>query len=760
MIGESLPMVDAVDRVGGRLDYVLNRTRPGMLTCRLLRSDRPHARIAHLDVAAAEALPGVVGVLTARDFAPNGPLVPWYGSVVADTPVVALDKVRYAGEPIAAVAAVDDDSALAAVAAIEVELEDLPAVFTVEEALSVGAPRVHDESFRPDLPANVCTRYTVACGDVAKALAQADEVFDDVFETPFHHHGAMEPHVAFAEMCDGRIEVTSATQTPYAVREVVAGMLGLAPESVRVRSGPLGGSFGAKTYARIEPIVAALAWKTGRPVRLALSRQETFVTLMRHASVVRVRTGVDRSGAIVAREVEMRLNGGAYTDVSPRVTMYGGIAAVGPYRIPNVALDSLTVYTNLPPAGAFRGYGVLQAAWAGESQLDLIADRLGLDPVELRLRNLVGEGDTLVTGERLHGVHFRRLLEDAAKQVAPAGEQAASVTRAPAGEQAASVTRRGTGIAVVMKATRTPSRSTARAALDADGVLTVFSSSVEMGQGAATVLKQIAVGTLDADPGLVRLVEPDTDVTPFDLTTSSSRTTHSMGAAVTRAVVEVRRQLLEAAADQLEIASADLRLESGCVVVPDTRERIPFTDVLRRSGLDKLDGEGEYVNEGGLDPVTGRGVASTHWHQAAAAAEVEVDPATGKVSVQRVHAAVFAGRVVNPILADLQLRGSVAFGIGQALFEEIAFDDGQIVNANLSDYSLPALGDMPKRVTVSLLEDTELGEIHGIGETALPPVVAAIGNAVAHAIGRRITHLPLTPERVLEALAQEDDTAA
>jgi CO/xanthine dehydrogenase Mo-binding subunit len=747
VIGEPLSMTDAVDRVSGRLDYVLNRTRPGMLTCRLLRSDRPHATITRLDTSAAEGMPGVAGILTARDFAPHGPLEPRYGNVVADTPVVALDKVRYIGEPIAAVAAVDDDTALAAVEAIEVELDDLPAVFTIDDALADDAPRVHGDADVAGSPPNVCTRYRVSSGDAEAALASADELFEDVFETPFHHHGAMEPHVAFAEIVDGRIELTSATQTPYSVRDVVAGMLRVEPERVRVRSGPLGGSFGAKTYARIEPIVAALAWKTERPVRLVLTRQETFLTLMRHASVIRLRTGVDRSGTIVARDVQMRLNGGAYTDVSPRVTMYGGIAAVGPYGIPNASLDSLTVYTNLPPAGAYRGYGVLQAAWASESQIDLIAERLGIDPVELRVRNLVGEGDALVTGERLHGAYFGRLLEAAT----------ASLPRRPLADGAK---RRGTGCAVVMKATRTPSRSEARAVLDATGLLTVFAASIEMGQGAGTVLKQIAVDALDADPELVQLVEPDTDVVPFDLATSSSRTTHSMGNAITVAAHEIRRQLLETAGDLLEISPADLELESGSVVVPDTRERIAFADVLRRSGIDSIDGLGDYVNEGGVDPDTGRGVASTHWHQAAAAAEVEVDPETGKVKVEHVHCAVFAGRVVNPVLADLQIRGSVVFGVGQALFEEVSFDEGQIVNANLSEYTLPALGDLPPEIGVTLLEDLEAGEIHGIGETGLPPVVAAIGNAVAHATGRRLTRLPLTPERVLDAIEEGGGDAA
>ena len=747
MIGDSAPMRDAVDRVSGRLDYVLNRRVPGMLTCRLLRSERPHARIRRLDTTAAEAVPGVAGILTARDFAPHGPLRPMYGNVVADTPVLALEKVRYAGEPIAAVAAIDDDAARAAVEAIELELDDLPAVFTVEQALADAAPLVHEEPYLQELSANVCAHYAVACGDATRALDGAYEVFEDVFETPFHHHGAMEPHVALAQVVDGRLELTSATQTPYSVRDVCAAVIGVEPERVRVRSGPLGGSFGAKTYARIEPIVAALAWKLGRPVRLMLSREETFMTLMRHASVVSVRTGVDRNGTIVAREVQARFNGGAYTDVSPRVTMYGGLAALGPYRIPNASLDSRTVYTNLPPAGAFRGYGVLQASWASESQIDRIAQRLGIDPVELRLRNLVAEGDSLVTGERLHGVYFRRLLESVS----------ASLERGD-GDEGGS-TRRGVGCAVVMKATRTPSRSEARTVLGADGVMTVFAASVEMGQGAATALRQIAVDALGADPELVRLVEPDTDVTPFDLSTSSSRTTHSMGNAITVAAADVRRQLREAASELLEIAAADLDVEAGCVVVRDTRERIAFAEVMRRAGIDSLAAEGEFVNEGGVDPVTGHGVASTHWHQAAAAAEVEVDLETGKVSVQHVHAAVFAGRVVNPVLAELQTRGNIAFGVGQALFEDISFDEGQIVNANLSEYALPALGDMPAKVDVTLLEDLDLGEVHGIGETALPPVVAAIGNAVADATGRRFTQLPLTPERVLDALQEESTDA-
>jgi CO/xanthine dehydrogenase Mo-binding subunit len=372
----------------------------------------PHAEITALDLSRALAVQGVKGILSARDFLPDGHLEPMYGNVVADQPVVALHKVRYVGEPIAAIAAHDIETARAAADLIGVEYRELPAAFSIDEAIAAGGEVIHSAApLAP--PQNICARYAVESGDVRKAMADADEIFEDIFETPFHHHGAMEPHVALAEVRDGRIEITTSTQTPFAVREVVARILRVPEQSVRVKVGPVGGSFGAKTYARIEPIVAALAWKTGFPVKLVLSREEIFATLMRHASVIRIRSGIRRNGRLVAREVLAQFNGGAYTDITPRLVTYAGLSAVGPYRVANVSLESIGVYTNLPPAGAFRGYGVVQAGWACESHMDSIATRLGMDPVELRMDNLLDDGDALVTGERLHGVYFKAVLSDA-----------------------------------------------------------------------------------------------------------------------------------------------------------------------------------------------------------------------------------------------------------------------------------------------------------------------------------------------------------
>jgi CO/xanthine dehydrogenase Mo-binding subunit len=300
-----------------------------------------------------------------------------------------------------------------------------------------------------------------------------------------------------------------------------------------------------------------------------------------------------------------------------------------------------------------------------------------------------------------------------------------------------------------MKATRSPSRSEARATLDSDGVLTIHTSSVEMGQGARTILLQIGAEVMGADPASVIISMPDTDTTPYDMSTSSSRTTHSMGIAVERAVSEVRRQLVEAAANLNEISSSDLAVDSGHIIIPDTNVAVSFREVMQATGLPRLDGGATYENPGYLNPDTGLGLASSHWHQAAAYAEVEVDDETGKVRVLSCHASVFAGRVVNPVLAELQVQGSMVLGIGQALFEDIVFDLGYIANANLSEYPLPGYGDLAEEMSVSLLEDLRLGEFHGVGETGVPPVVAAIGNAVTQAIGHPVKKLPITPESVL-----------
>jgi CO/xanthine dehydrogenase Mo-binding subunit len=449
----------------------------------------------------------------------------------------------------------------------------------------------------------------------------------------------------------------------------------------------MGGAFGAKAFVRLEAIVAALARKAGAPVRAVLPRSEEWLTLNRHPSVIRIAVGARADGELVAKRVEAWVDTGAYADCGPGVAQKIGYTVVGPYRIPNVRVDSRCVYTNLPPNGAFRGYGATQAVWASERLMDMLAQKLDVDPVELRLRNVLRDGDRFCTGEVVHDVRFAECLEAAADAIGWHGS------------------RRGKGLCVLLKGMQTPSRAEIGIEAEDDGYV-LRCATAEMGQGARAAIGTMAAELLGVDPERVRFPDPDTDLVPYDTRTTSSRSTYMMGRA-------------------LEEAVRDLRSSGGSR------------------------GFGRVVNEGGLEPETGQGVASTHWHQGAAAAEVAVDEETGKVDVLRLHAAVYAGRVVNRAGAELQNEGSMIMGLGTALFESVEFADGQVTNANLGDYMVPSAADVPT-LTHELIE-REGAEVHGLGETALPPVPAAIGNALA-SLGLHVRELPITAEAALAAL--------
>jgi CO/xanthine dehydrogenase Mo-binding subunit len=426
-----------------------------------------------------------------------------------------------------------------------------------------------------------------------------------------------------------------------------------------------------------------------------LPRAEEWVTNNRHPSAIRVRLGALADGTFVAKEVDASIDTGAYADCGPGVAVKVGFSVVGPYRIPNVSVESRCVYTNLPPAGAYRGFGATQAVWASESLVDRLADRLGIDPLELRLRNLLRDGDTFCTGETVHDVHFADCLERAAGAIGWRDG------------------RRGKGLCVLMKGMQTPSRASIGIEADGDGGYTLRCATTEVGQGARRALSLVAAELLGVPAGDVRFPDPDTDAVPYDTRTTSSRSTYMMSGALEAAVRELRRGATSAV--------------------------------------------GEFRNAGGLEPDTGQGIASSHWHQGAAAAEVRVDEETGKVDVVRLHASVYAGRVVNPPGAELQNEGSMIMGLGSALLEAVSFADGQVVNANLSDYEVPSFADVPE-LSYELVEQAG-AEVHGLGETAVPPVPAAIGNALG-SLGIHVDELPITAEAVLDAIDRRDGRGA
>ncbi len=755
-------MLDARERVSGQVSYTINHEAPNVLHARVLRSCAAHARIVRLDVSKARQVPGVAVVLTGKDVAARTDIEATFGPVLRDQPILAIDKVRFVGEPVVAVAAVDLDTAQEALDLVEIEYEDLPAVFDPQAALLDGAPILHERPPRSgptfaDIiihqdgkPSNVCNHFKLRKGDVEKGFAEADHVFEDTFTSPAVQHVPLETHACIAEVVNGRITVESTSQTPHVLRSQLAEVFKVPLSRVRVLVPTLGGGYGAKCYPKIEPLTAVLALVARRPVKLHLTREEEFVTITKHAVVVKMKTGVTKDGKIVARKSTCYFNTGAYADIGPRLIKNGGYGTGGPHSVPNVWVDSYAVYTNLPPAGAFRGYGISQAAWAYETQMDMIAERLGWDPYELRMKNLLEDGQTFATGEVVEDCHFKELLENAANSIGWDWKE-------PPLRNGSKV--RAKGMSCIIKGTVTPSTSTTSVKLNEDGSLNVLTSSVEMGQGLKTALAIIAAEKLDMPANRVGVSEVDTDVTPYDQQTSSSRSTYAMGGAVMLAMDQIREQLLRHGAEILEVGQDDLEIAQGKVRVKGAPDRsVDFGTIVRRSRSGNLLAHGIYQSKGGLDPETGQGIGSVHWHQAAGAAEVEVDLETGKVEVLRYHGGIYAGRVINPVQSELQTEGSIAFGLGQALYEEMVFDNGQLQNGNLGDYMIPSIEDMPE-IAVDVVEHLEANEIHGVGETSLPPVMPAVGNAIFRATGVRIQDLPITAEKILRGLHERSGAA-
>ena len=761
-LGENFPRVDGPAKLRGWAQFTADVEMPGMVYAKVLRSSYAHARLTRVDGSHAKKLPGVVAVLTRDDL--KG-MNAYFGPVVKDQAVVAVDRVRYVGDIIAAVAAEEKDIAEEALELIAVDYEPLAAVFDPAEAMKPGAPILHTESarsetrldraqFRFEKNSNVLSVYHAEQGDVAVGFKEADEIFEDVYSSQKIQHGHIEPHAALAYWePGGKLVIYTSTQNPSSIRAQLAELFDLPQSKVRVIVPYVGGGYGGKVHPRLEPLTAALARQAHRPVQWVLTREEVFLTAHCHASVVKIKTGVKRDGTIVARQVEGIYDTGAYALTGPSTTKNGGEVAGGPYRIAHQDLTTYCVYTNTPPTGPYRGFGVPQVCWAYESQMDDIARRLGIDPLELRLKNLVQEGDVFVTGDKLVSVGIAECLKGAAEAVGWKGK-AEQGSREPSGKV------RGKGLAVMIKTTMTPSNSSALVRLNADGSAVLLTSSVEIGQGTQTSLAQIVAEELGISPERVSVTFPDTDVTPFDQSTSSSRTVFTMGGAARQAAEQVRRQLLEIGANVLEADVEDLELVEGNMQVKGAPEKKKSISQLFQARYGAAVGSmaASYDNQtsGGVDPRTGKGKASAFFFLSACAAEVEVDTETGKVTIEQVVSAVDAGKAVNPRQCHMQNEGSMIMSLGSALFEEMVFDNGQPINSTFLEYMPPSMEDHPRRFE-SVLVETPHPEgpfgAKGVGEAALGPVEPAIGNAVANALGGiRLRDLPLRPDRVVAGL--------
>jgi CO/xanthine dehydrogenase Mo-binding subunit len=764
VVGQSVYRTDANPKVTGRALHVGNIEMPGMLHVAVLRSPYAHARITRIEKSKAEALEGVAVVLTGADIAKMPGIDPHFGPAFRDQPILAVERVCYIGDSVVAVAAVDRRIAEDALQLVEVDYEPLPAVHDVIEAAKAGATLVH-EQHRPakafaDLAhvkagqqSNVCYHFKLRTGDVDKAFAEADRVFEDWFSSPPAQHMPMEPHVTLVYVDEHqRINVWTASQSPSYVRTELATTFGIPMHRIRVRVPYLGGGYGAKLYAKLEPLVTVLALITKKPVRYALTREEEFLTITKHKVVTKIKTAV-KNGALTARKCEVYWDTGAYAEIGPRIGHKSGYTSAGPYRIPNVWIDSYCVYTNKVPAGAFRGFGVPQVIWAYDSQTDMIARALGADPVEFRLTPALDEGERFATGTVVRSFGVKEAIRKAAQAVEWSKPKLAQ----------SGTKRRGKGIAAGVKAVLTPSISGAIVILNADGTANVLSSTVEMGQGSETTMAQIVAEELGMDAGRVHIVQPDTDVTPYDTITAGSRSTYHMGNAVRMAAAKIKTELCEVVAAKLEVDPGDLLARNGKIVVRGMEERgMAIGEIfLAKFGSLGTTLAAEAVCQptaAQMDPETGQSEKCTeYWFPSATAAEVEVDTETGHVKVLKLFSVGDTGTAINPRHCEQQLLGAALMHLGLTMFEEMIFDEGQLINGSLLDYQVASIKDMPdlvQPIIVQVAHDDGPFGAKGAGETGALTVAPAIANAIHDAVGVRIRDLPITPERVLRALVE------
>ncbi len=770
---EPVRRLDYEAKVTGRAQYLADMKLPGICHGKILRSPLPHAKILRVDASGALGVPGVIAVLTRDDIAKGEGIDPYYGPVFKDQTIVAVDKVHHVGDPVAAVAAVDSHAAEEGLRWIDVEYEELPAILDVHQALRKGAPLVHESvrvpesgfadlaELRPIEGTNVCTHFKLRKGDIDKGFAESDLIFEDTFTLPATQHAFLEPHACIASVePDRRITVWATTQNPFVVRTQLANIFKVPVSKVRIVVPYLGGGYGGKVYPKIEPLTVALAIKARRPVRIVLSREEVFFTITKHAAVIKMKTGVKKDGTLVARECEVLLDTGAYAEIGPRVAKKSGYTAAGPYKIPNVKIDSLSIYTNKPPAGAFRGFGVSQSAWAHESQMDVIAAALKMDPLEIRLKNAYENGSEFVTGEHLPVIGLKRCIQQAAKAIRWGKKDRAFKSSKVQGTNDGNI-KRGKGLACLIKATITPSISAAVIKLNEDGSVNVFTGTIEMGQGSETTLARIVSKELGIPVRNVQVAGVDTDVVPYDLTTSSSRSTFHMGKAVQLAAQDLKKQLKKIVVQEYQVPPSQIKFSDGRILLPEAA--LDYQEVLRkRFGMPggTLVGQGEVktkvINE------LGEKSTSAFWFLGAGAAEVEVDCETGKLRLIKYATAVDVGRAISSLGCRQQLEGASITGMGQALFEELVYENGQLINPNFIDYILPSLGDMPDLIEPIIIEvphkEGPFGA-KGIGETALIPVAPAIANAIFDATGVRIKDLPIKAEKILTALEEQSKRA-
>jgi CO/xanthine dehydrogenase Mo-binding subunit len=755
-VGHSVRRPDLVEKVTGTAQYTVDVTMSGMLHAAVVRSDRAHARILGIESAEALALSDVVAVVTAEDLEP---LFARFGHVISDHYILATEKVRYFGEPVAVVLAETPGAASDAAQLVYVSYEDLPAVMNAREALADNAALVHEQSYgstgddsfknlagnsddhSDSALTNVCHEATLEWGDVDSAFESAHLVLENTVKYPMLYGYAMEPYNAVASYGDGELTVVSTAQHPYMVRDDLARIFSLPLSKVRVTSPYLGGGYGTKSYTKVEPLAAVASWVAGRPVKLVLSVADSIYTTRVDSAEVYVRSAFDKDGLILAREFDIVLDSGAYADNSPLVLAKAVNRCFGPYRVPNLRVRGRSIYTNTSPASSYRGFGAPQGNLSGETNLDRAAEQLGIDPADIRRRNLVLPGEEILRGKRGIDADLPADLELVVE----------SLERDRVDKPAY-----GIGFGCSASDAGAFPISTAQVRIQADGSVIVLSGSTEMGQGSRSVLGQIAAEELRVSLDVVSVVQSDTGVTPYERTTGASRTTTLVGLALQRACADARSRIRDMAAELWGCDSGDVIDIDGGVSSPDGAT-LPYGDVVRKwfgGSAGEVTGVGLLRREGVTEKMP------PFWETGMVGVAVDIDVETGMVTVDQLVTVADVGFAINPRAVEGQDLGAATQGLGAALYEELIYDGQQLVNANVVDYRVPRMTDMPRKIDLILAERRDgVGPYgaKGAGEGQLNPIGGAVASAVARAIGKWPTQLPLTPERVWRLINDLED---
>ena len=737
-VGASPERVGGLARVTGGQVYVADLRHEDALQVKLVTVDCARARIIAIDPTAALAVPGVRLVVSAADL-PDP--MPRFGPQFVDRPILAVGETKYHGEPVAAVAADTLDAAEEAARLVRVDYEELPAVFTVAGALAADAPLVQDPSLRPGDPrslSNVLREHRYGWGNVEAAVA--DVVVEHAYRFPMVTQFAIEPHGFIAAPDGDGIAVWSSIQHPNWLQKVLARLLGLPLAKVRIFAPDPGGAFGGKQHAKYEPLVAFMALRAHRPVRLILTLEETFQAVRRGAAEIRVRDGYRRDGTLVFRDVDADYLIGAYADIADRTVAKGSYTSAGPYRVPAARIVARSVLSHTVPSTAFRGFGNPQQIWAVESNMNEAARRLGIDPVAIRLRNLAQPGETFIPGDTPADGAWAETIERAAAMIDWS-------TPPPTG--------RGRGIAVGLKSGPTTGLSYSTVRLLADGSVVVYAGTSDMGQGARTIFAQIAAQELGAPLDWVTVIMGDTAVVPYDQQTSASRSSVLMGDSILLACRDIQARLRAMAARLESVDEATVVVDRGVVRIGD--RSLPIRDVLVR-GLGVLGGEiiglGEMRKEAEPDHPLGGTAAFFEFN--CTAVEVEVDRDTGDVTVARHITVSDVGKALNPMQVRGQDEGAAVMGLGHTLMEHYIYDEtGRIRNLGAIDYRIPTSMDLPLTMDSDIVENEDGPGPYGakgMSEGALLCVAPAVAGAVQDATGIAIRDLPLSPERVWRAL--------